>query len=166
MNIDMDKLLTSLENLYEAENKVVEIITNTGIRFSPNKMTGDLGEFYVFYHFSKRKDLFETLYCSNVSNGEFDLFGMLSKDSVLNQHFPYLDRLRIEVKTRRNQTGPKYLSAVKPDQFDLLCVVDMAQNYLLNSIFLVTGEIVEKHWDKKRQRLVFREEMAFLSYSY
>ncbi len=161
MEIDLSELSSHLKILFKAENKVAEIISKSGLRFSTNKITADLGEFYAFYYLNKSKNLFQSIYASTKSNSEFDLLGLLTTDSVLNNYFE-LNKIRIEVKTRRNQKGVKYLSSVKPKKFDLLCVVDIAQNYRLNKIYLVKSETVEKFLDRKYNRLIFKDEMAFM----
>lgn len=162
MKVDLQELTSNLEKLYDAENKIAFIIQKSGLRFSTNKITADLGEFYAFRYLSESKKMFESISTSNLSNSEFDLFGILSSNSVLKKYFETM-KIRIEVKTRRNQKGIKYLSSLKPEKFDLLCVVDIAQNYSLNKILLVTSETAEKYLDKKYQRLIFKENMAFMS---
>lgn len=162
MKVDLQELTSNLEKLYDAENKIALIIQKSGLRFSTNKITADLGEFYAFQYLSESKKMFESICTSNLSNSEFDLFGILSSNSVLKKYFKTM-KIRIEVKTRRNQKGIKYLSSLKPEKFDLLCVVDIAQNYSLNKILLVTSETAEKYLDKKYQRLIFKENMAFMS---
>ena len=158
-----DELLSNLEILFVTENNIAEIIRKTGLRFSTNKMTADLGEFYAHKLLSEIENLFDSVTAQVNSNAEYDLLGKLSPNSKL---LKYLNgnELRIEVKTRRAQEGVKYLGSVKHDKFDLLCVVDIAKNYTLNKIYLVKSETAEKFLDQKRGRLIFKESMAFLSF--
>lgn len=158
---NITEISQSLELLFQAENKVVELIKNTGLRCSPNKLTADLGEFYA-YRALFDSGLFKSLSSQTISNADYDLFGHLAPDSALSSHFE-LGKLRIEVKTRRNQKGVKYLGGVQPEKFDLLCVVDIANNYSLNKVHLVKSEVAELHLDRKRQRLIFKEGMSFLT---
>lgn len=157
------ELLLNLEALFIAENNIAEIIKKTGLRFSTNKMTADLGEFYAHKALSSIENLFEFIKPQLTSNAECDLLGSLSENSILREHFKTKE-IRIEVKTRRAQEGVKYLGSVKPEKFDLLCVVDMAKNYSLNKIYLVTSETADKFLDRKYNRLIFHERMAFLNY--
>lgn len=161
MEINTEELSKNLEILFQTENLIAEIIKKSGLRFSTNKLTADLGEYYAFQSLSKQKTLFASIESQENSNAEFDLTGKLAKGSIL---FDYFRKqvIRIEVKTRRNQEGVKYLSSVKPDKFELLCVVDIAKNYNLNKIHLVKSEIANKFLDTKRQRLIFKETMAFM----
>lgn len=158
-----EELLSNLEALFIAENNIAEIIKKTGLRFSTNKMTADLGEFYAHKTLSSIENLFEFIKPQLASNAEFDLLGTLTSNSILHKHFK-TDEIKIEVKTRRAQEGVKYLGSVKPEKFDLLCVVDMAKNYSLNKVFLVKSETAEKLLDRKYGRLIFHEKMAFLTY--
>lgn len=162
MEINKDELSSNLEILFQTENRIAEIVKKSGLRFSTNKMTGDLGEFYAFQELSKQKSLFESVEPQINSNSEFDLSGKLAPTSVLLEYFKKKE-IRIEIKTRRNQEGVKYLSSLKPEKFELLCVVDIAKNYTLNKIYLVKSETADKFLDRKRQRLIFKEEMAFMS---
>jgi hypothetical protein len=162
MKINNDELLCYLEILYQTENKIAEIVKRCGLRFSTNKTTADLGEFYVFQSFSIKKDMFESLEPQINSNAEFDLKAKLAFNSILFKYFNKKE-IRIEIKTRRNQQGLKYLSSLKPEKFDLLCVVDMSKNYSLNKIYLVTSHIANKYLDKKYKRLIFKDEMAFMT---
>lgn len=157
-----DELLFNLEILFQTENRIAEIVKKSGLRFSTNKMTGDLGEFYAFQELSKQKNIFECVEPQINSNAEFDMTGKLSANSILLEYFQKKE-IRIEIKTRRNQEGVKYLSSLKPEKFELLCVVDIAKNYSLNKIFLVKSEIADQFLDRKRQRLIFKEEMAFMA---
>lgn len=161
MEINKEELSKNLEILYQTENRIAEIIKKCGLRFSTNKITGDLGEFYVYDSLSKQK-IFEFLKPQTNSNADFDLIGNLAKESILFDHFEKSE-IRIEIKTRRNQEGIKYLSSLKPEKFELLCVVDIAKNYTLNKIYLVKSETAEKFLDKKYKRLIFKESMAFMS---
>ena len=162
MKINYEELSTNLEILFQTENRIAEIVKKSGLRFSTNKMTADLGEFYAFQLLSKQKNMFESLEPQINSNAEFDLTGKLTINSILSEYFEK-KVIRIEIKTRRNQEGVKYLSSLKPEKFDLLCVVDMAKNYTLKKIYLVESEIADEYLDRKRQRLIFKEEMAFMS---
>lgn len=161
MKVNRDELSKNLEVLFQAENKIAEIIIKSGLRFSTNKLTADLGEFYAYQALSEGI-LFESIEPQFISNSEFDLLGNLASNSSIRQHF-IAKKIKIEVKTRRNQKGIKYLSSVKPEKFDLLCVVDIAKNYSLNKIYLVKSEVASSCLDRKRQRLIFKESMAFLS---
>ena len=163
MKINLQELTYNLEKLFDAENRIASIIQKSGLKFSTNKITADLGEFYAFQLLSESKNLFESVHASPLSNSEFDLSGTLSSNSVLYDYFE-MEKIRIEVKTRRNQKGTKYLSSLKPEKFDLLCVVDIAQNYSLNKIFFVTSEKADKYLDKKYQRLIFKENMTFMDF--
>lgn len=160
MEINKDELSFNLEILFQTENRIAEIIKKCGLIFSTNKMTGDLGEFYAFQELSKQKNLFKSV--EPQANSEFDLYGKLATNSVLLEYFQKKE-IRIEIKTRRNQVGVKYLSSLNPEKFELLCVVDISKNYTLNKIYLVKSEIADKFLDRKRQRLIFKEEMAFMS---
>jgi hypothetical protein len=162
MEINNEELSSNLEILFQTENRIAEIVKKSGLRFSTNKMTADLGEFYAFKLLSKQKNMFESVLPQINSNAEFDLTGKLAQNSILSEYFEK-KVIRIEIKTRRNQEGVKYLSSLKPEKFELLCVVDMAKNYTLNKIYLVKSETAEEHLDRKRQRLIFKEGMAFMS---
>ena len=131
-----------------------------GLRFSTNKLTADLGEFYVFKYLLNQSELFESIEPQLISNAEFDFLGKLSPNSLLFQYFDK-NEIRIEVKTRRNQKGVKYLASIKPEKFELLCVADLAKNYSLDDIFLVKSKVVSQFLDKKYQRLIFKNDMAF-----
>lgn len=161
MNVDIKELSSNLEILFRTENRIAEIVKESGLRFSTNKMTADLGEFYAYETLLKIENLFESIEPQKTSNAEFDLLGKLTQNSILFDHFGK-EEIRIEVKTRRNQEGIKYLSSLKPDKFELLCVVDMAKNYTLNRVYLVSSETTDKFLDRKRQRLIFKEKMAFM----
>lgn len=163
MNINQDELLSNLEILFQTENRIAEIVKKSGLRFSTNKMTGDLGEFYAFQLLSKQKNMFESIEPQINSNAEYDLTGMLTTNSILSKYFEKRV-IRIEIKTRRNQEGVKYLSSLNPEKFDLLCVVDIAKNYTLNKIYLVESITADEYLDRKRQRLIFKEGMAFMSF--
>lgn len=156
-----EELLFNLEALFNIENKIAEIIRKSGLRFSTNKITADIGEFYT-YNLLLQKNLFVSINQQIQSNAEFDLSGKLTVNSVLFECFGK-EEIRIEVKTRREQVGNKYLSSVKPYKFDLLCVVDIAKTYTLNKIYLVTSEIADKFLDRKYNRLIFNEKMAFMT---
>jgi len=162
MSIYPEELLSNLEILFQTENRIAEIVRKSGLRFSTNKMTADLGEFYAFQLLNKQKDMFESFVPQLASNAEFDLYAKLTSNSILHKHFGKKE-IRIEIKTRRNQEGVKYLSSVKPEKFELLCVVDMAKNYTLNKVHFVRSETADKFLDRKRQRLIFKEDMAFMS---
>jgi Holliday junction resolvase-like predicted endonuclease len=162
MSIYPEELLSNLEILFQTENRIAEIVRESGLRFSTNKMTADLGEFYAFQLLKKHTTIFKSFEPQLASNAEFDLLARLTSTSILIKRFGKKE-IRIEVKTRRNQDGTKYLSSVKPEKFELLCVVDMAKNYTLNKIFFVTSEMADKFLDRKRQRLIFKEEMAFMT---
>jgi Holliday junction resolvase-like predicted endonuclease len=162
MEINKDELSKQLEVLYQTENRIAEIIRKSDLRFSTNKMTADIGEFYAYDLLSKQKAMFEYVESQKYSNADFDLSGKLAPNSILFEYFKN-NEIRIEVKTRRNQEGVKYLSSIKPDKFDLLCVVDIAKNYTLNKIYLVSSKTVFEFLDRKRQRLIFKEEMAIMS---
>ncbi len=162
MEINKEELSYHLETLFRTENIIAEIITKSGLRFSTNKFTADLGEFYAFEMLSKQKTIFESVSSQENSNADFDLFGKLAPDSILFKHFKKIE-IKIEIKTRRNQVGVKYLSSLKPVKFDLLCVVDIAKNYTLNKIYLVSSKTANEFLDKKRQRLIFKESMAFMT---
>lgn len=162
MKIDEEGLSSYLETLYKTENQIAEIIKKNGLRFSINKMTADLGEFYAYKAFSSCENLFESIEAQKNSNAEYDLLGKLSPNSILVDHFEKRE-IRIEVKTRRNQEGVKYLSSLKPEKFELLCVVDMTKNYLLNKIYLVKSETANEFLDRKYNRLIFKEKMAFMT---
>jgi hypothetical protein len=161
MGINKEELSHHLETLFQTENKIAEIINKSVLRFFTNKMTADLGEFYAFEMLSTEKTMFESIESQKYSNAEYDLSGILAPNSTLYKYFTKKE-IRIEVKTRRNQEGVKYLSSIKPEKFDLLCVVDMAKNYTLNKIYLVSSKTVEEFLDRKRQRLIFKEEMAIM----
>lgn len=162
MKIDEEELISNLELLFQAENRIAEIVRKSGIRFSTNKITADLGEFYAFQSLSRQKDLFESIEPQRNSNAEFDLLGKLAPNSILFDHFKSRE-IRIEVKTRRNQDGVKYLGSVKPEKFELLCVVDLAKNYTLNRIYLVKSETANEFLDRKYHRLIFKDKMAFMT---
>ncbi len=162
MEIDEEELSSNLEILFQTENRIAEIIKKSGLRFSTNKMTAELGEFYAFQTLSRKIGLFESIEPQRNSNAEFDLLGKLAPNSILFEHFEKKE-IRIEVKTRRNQEGVKYLSSLKPEKFELLCVVDMAKNYTLNRIYLVESERADKSLDRIRHRLIFNEKMAFMT---
>lgn len=162
MSIYPEDLLLNLETLFQTENRIAEIVKKSGLRFSTNKMTADLGEFYAFQKLTKLTEVFESIQPQLASNAEFDMTGKLTSNSFLLKHFGKKE-IRIEIKTRRNQDGAKYLSSLKPEKFELLCVVDMAKNYKLNKIYFVKSEIADKFLDRKRQRLIFTEEMAFMT---
>lgn len=158
--IDENDLKECLLNLTNSELALNNLIQKTGMRFSTNKLTGDLGEFYVKLVATKSPDLFVSISQPVKSNELFDLEGVINKKSILFEIFRK-ERILIEVKTRRNQPGVKYLSGVKPAQFDLLCMVEIASDYSLQNIFFVVSDTVEKKLDKKYNRLIFKEEMSF-----
>lgn len=162
MKINIEDLSSDLEILYQTENRIAAIVRKSGLRFSTNKMTADLGEFYTFRLLTKHINLFESIVPQQMSNAEFDFTGYLSPNSELFEYFKKRV-IRIEVKTRRAQEGVKYLSSLKPEKFELLCVVDMAKNYTLNKIYLVHSETAEKYLDRNYQRLIFKPEMAFMT---
>jgi hypothetical protein len=54
----------------------------SGLRFSTNKLTADLGEFYAFQSLSRQENLFESIEPQRNSNAEFDLLGKLSPNSI------------------------------------------------------------------------------------
>jgi hypothetical protein len=159
--IEEKELSVRLKNLFEAENQVAEIVKKSGLRFSLNKITADLGEFFAYQVLSRQKNIFESILPQSPSNAEFDILGTLTPNSVLLDRFGKKE-LKIEVKTRRNQKGVKYLSSLKPEKFDLLCVVDLAANYTLNKVYLVESKVAKASLDIKRQRLIFKETMAFM----
>jgi hypothetical protein len=151
----------ALKNLYQAELELQKIICGENKRFSINKLTGDLGEYYASIELVK-SGLFEAINQSNTSINSYDLLGSIDEKSILkNQLNLTSDTVRIEVKTRRNQTGAKYLSGVKPDQFDLLCMVDINADYTLNCIYLISSNKAKKELDIKYNRLIFKYNMAF-----
>ena len=154
-------LQIALTELHAAENKIADIIRSQGLRFSVNKITGDLGEYYAKVNLLGKVDLFESIITNFNSNDDCDMLGVLSENSFLKQYFNFED-IRIEVKTRRAQEGVKYLGGVKPHKFDLLVVVDISKDYSLNNIFLVTSKTADQYLDKKRGRLIFKDSMAFL----
>lgn len=162
MKVNHEELSSNLEILFQTENRIAEIVKKSGLRFSTNKMTADLGEFYAFTSLRNQKNLFESIEPQINSNAEFDLTGRLSPNSILLDIFKK-KVIRIEVKTRRNQDGVKYLSSLKPEKFELLCVVDMAKNYTLNKIYLVKSETANESLDTKYQRLIFKESMSFMT---
>ena len=161
MNISPENLKSDLKTLYETENRIEAIVKDSGLRFSTNKLTADLGEFYAFQMLSSQTERFDSVEQEATSNAEFDFTGKLASNSDLFQYFGKKE-IRIEVKTRRNQEGVKYLSSLKPEKFDLLCVVDMAKDYTLKKIYFVTTETANKYLDRKRQRLIFKENMEFI----
>lgn len=160
--IDEEELSANLELLFEAENRIAEIIKKSGLRFSTNKMTADLGEFFAFQSLSNLPELFESIEPQKNSNADFDLSGKLAPNSILFDYFEKKE-IRIEVKTRRNQKGIKYLGSLKPEKFEILCVVDLAKNYTLNKIYLVKSQTADEFLDRKYQRLIFKEKMAFMT---
>jgi Holliday junction resolvase-like predicted endonuclease len=162
MTVNHEELSSNLEILFQTENRIAEIVKKSGLRFSTNKMTADLGEFYAYTALTNQKSLFESIEAQVNSNAEFDLIGKLTSNSILLDMFKK-DVIRIEVKTRRNQEGAKYLSSLKPEKFELLCVVDMAKNYTLNKIYLVKSETAIEFLDTKYQRLIFKESMSFMT---
>ena len=162
MNVNLDELSRNLEILFQTENRIAEIVKKSGLRFSTNKMTADLGEFFAYTSLSNQKSLFESIEPQLISNAEFDFTGKLSPGSILFEIFKK-EVIRIEVKTRRNQEGLKYLSSLKPEKFELLCVVDIAKNYTLNKIYLVKSETANEFLDTKYQRLIFKESMSFMT---
>jgi hypothetical protein len=162
MKVNHEELSSNLEILFQTENRIAEIVKKSGLRFSTNKMTADLGEFYTYTLLSNQKSLFESIEPQINSNADFDFTGKLSPNSILLDLFKK-KVIRIEVKTRRNQEGVKYLSSLKPEKFELLCVVDMAKNYTLNKIYLVKSETANKFLDTKYQRLIFKESMSFMT---
>jgi hypothetical protein len=146
MEIINNELSSTFEILFQTENRIAEIVRKSGLRFSTNKLTADLGEYYTYKTLLEVENLFESIIQHKISNAEFDLLGKLTPSSILLEHFDK-NEIRIEVKTRRDQEGVKYLSSLKPDKFDLLCVVDRAKNYTLNKIFLVKSDIANKFLD-------------------
>lgn len=162
MKNGIEDLSSYLEILFQTENRIAEIVMKSGLRFSTNKMTADLGEFYAFETLSKSENLFVSIEQQKNSNSEFDLLGKLASHSFLLEHFGKKE-IRIEVKTRRNQEGVKYLGSLKPQKFELLCVVDLAKNYKLNMIYLVKSETASEFLDRKYHRLIFNDRMAFMT---
>lgn len=156
-----DFLKSALQDLYQAELELQKIICGENKRFSINKLTGDLGEYYASIGLVK-SGLFKSINQSNTSNNSYDLLGSIDENTILKNHLNLTsDTVRIEVKTRRNQTGSKYLSSVKPDQFDLLCMVDINADYTLNCIYLISSNKAKKELDIKHNRLIFKDNMAF-----
>ncbi len=154
-------LETVLQDLYHAELELQRLICGENKRFSINKLTGDLGEYYALIELEK-SGLFKTINQSNTSNNSYDLLGSIDEKSILkNQLNLTSDTVRIEVKTRRNQTGAKYLSGVKPDQFDLLCMVDINADYTLNCIYFISSLIANDELDTKYNRLIFNYTRSF-----
>ena len=160
MKIDEEKLRRSLYNLRESELALSELIRNTGMRFSTNKLTGDLGEFYVKLASSRFPKLFESLHQPAKSNEQYDFIAQINTESPLYKKLNK-ETLRIEVKTRRDQSGVKYLSGVKPCQFDMLCMVNIASDYTLKNIFFIDSETVALNLDKQYGRLIFNKNMSF-----
>lgn len=158
---DFEDLKEQLSLLYKTEKRIAEIINRHGLRFSINKVTADIGEFYTYNVLSSKRDIFKSITQEINSNSDCDFIGVLEKDSILNEYFN-TQIIKIEVKTRRNQKGSKYLGGVKPEKFDLLCMVDLNQDYTLNQIFLVESNTARNHLDVKYGRLIFKEEMSFL----
>jgi hypothetical protein len=155
------KLNQVLQNLHQAELELQKIICGENRRFSINKLTGDLGEYYALNDLEK-SGLFKTINQSNTSNNSYDLLGLIEENSILKNNLNLTsDTVRIEVKTRRNQSGAKYLSGVKPDQFDLLCMVDIKADYTLNCIYLISSNKAKKELDINYNRLIFKNNMAF-----
>jgi len=159
MNIE---LIDNLQKLYNIELKIAELIKAEGFRFSINKLTADLGEYYAAKVLSSRKNIFDSITPEKNSNAKYDMLGRLSEDSTLNEYFKERN-IRIEIKTRRNQEGVKYLGNIHPENFELLCMVDLPENYQPNKIYLVTNETVNQFIDKKYNRLIFKESMAFMT---
>lgn len=155
-----ENLEAELQLLYETQCRISKIIEGKGLRFSINKITADLGEYYAYLTLAKAKELFESISQESQSNSDFDLIGIPTQDSIIVKRFSN-SPLKIEVKTRRNQKGAKYLSSVKPNKFDILCVVDIAIDYSLKQVFLVDGKVVEENLDIKRGRLKFNDSMSF-----
>jgi hypothetical protein len=120
-----------------------------------------LGEYYAMKALNVPFYFDEVKQARN-SNSPFDLEGSTSDNClILNDLAIKGENIRIEVKTRRNQEGVKYLSSVHLDQFDLLCVVDLSAEYSLKCIYLVSASTVSNNIDKKYNRLIFKENMAF-----
>ncbi|MFV1450296.1 hypothetical protein VBZ51_14165 [Maribacter sp. HS] len=159
---DFEKLKKNLRVLFETENKIAALIQSNGLRFSTNKITADIGEFYAHKLLNEEENMFEVVTQEKSSNSECDLIGILKKDSSLKKHFSSKE-IKIEVKTRRNQKGVKYLSSLKPEKFDLLCMIDINQDYTLNQIYLITAATTKEFLDIKYSRLIFKEEMAFIT---
>jgi hypothetical protein len=159
MKVHLEK---ALQDLYHAELELQKLICSENKRFSINKLTGDLGEYYASIELAE-SGLFKTIYQSNTSNNSYDLHGSIDEDTILKNYLNLTsDTVRIEVKTRRNQTGAKYLSGVKPDQFDLLCMVDINTDYTLNCIYLISSNKAKKELDIKYNRLILKDNMAFI----
>lgn len=121
-------LQIALRELHAAENKIADIVRSQGLRFSVNKITGDLGEYYAKVSLLTKENLFESIDTSSNSNDDCDMVGVITENSVLKEYYSLRD-IRIEVKTRRAQEGVKYLGGVKPHKFDLLVVVDISKDY-------------------------------------
>jgi hypothetical protein len=156
------ELEESLRALHIAEKNLKNIISQSGLRFSINKVTGDLGEYYAYSGLSQKKDLFDSVRTEKSSNASSDMLGVITKSSILYKLFEK-NELRIEVKTRRkDHGGVTYLSSVKPDKFDILCVVHLGMDYSLTSIHLINTTRVTDELDTKYNRLLFKSEMAFL----
>jgi len=157
------ELKESLNALHIAEKNLKNIILQSGLRFSINKVTGDLGEYYAYRILSQNKDLFESVATEKSSIAASDMLGVISKSSKLYEQFQKTE-IRIEIKTRRkDHGGVTYLSSVKPDKFDILCVVHIGMDYSLKSIHLVNTTTVAEELDTKYNRLLFKSEMAFLT---
>ena len=162
MSIYPEELVSKLDLLFKVEKEISEIIRSHGLRFSINKITGDLGEFYAFQKLKERKDIFDDIVQNKNSNAAYDFMGILNNSSSLFNDFGKKE-IKIEVKTRRNQEGTKYLSSLKPEKFDLLCLVDIAENYGLNKVYLIKSETANKQLDNRYNRLIFKEDMAFMT---
>ncbi len=160
--IDLE-LKQCLYTLHTAEVSLKKIILQSGLRFSINKVTGDLGEYYAYRILSQNKDLFESVVTEKSSIAASDMLGVISKSSKLYEQFQKTE-IRIEIKTRRkDHGGVTYLSSVKPDKFDILCVVHIGMDYSLKSIHLVNTTTVAEELDTKYNRLLFKSEMAFIT---
>ncbi len=162
MEFESNKLQEMLKELFIQEQEIKEYIENTNQRFSFKKFTADLGEYYAKVHLLKNGELFKSIEQESSPISEHDLNGELTENSPLKKYFTN-NTIRIEVKTRRGQKGKKYLGGVHPDKFDLLCVIDMNDDYSYNEHHLVTSQKAKGFLDIKYKRLIFDEKMHALN---
>ncbi|MBL0073968.1 MAG: hypothetical protein IPP34_20085 [Bacteroidetes bacterium] len=163
MEFESNKLQEMLKELFIQEQKIKEYIKNTNQRFSFKKFTADLGEYYAKEYLLNNGELFKSIEQEASPISEHDLIGELSETSPLKKYFTN-NTLRIEVKTRRGQKGKKYLGGVHPDKFDLLCVIDMNDDYSYNKHHLVDSATAMKCLDTKYKRLIFDENKHVMAF--
>ncbi|MFV1884924.1 MAG: hypothetical protein ACMZ7B_10585 [Balneola sp.] len=136
------------------EDKIQKLLRKKDVRFSSNKFVGDLGEYY--FKLNTEKIIFESLDQSKNSNDKFDFLGVLKDDFQAKYSLP--KTVRIEVKTRKFQSGTPQIFGLNKDKFDLLAFVALDKDYSCYYISLIKKEMV---LPDKQKRIRYKNALKF-----